>query len=279
MIEIKIRKRALLLFPRCHEFIDRRDDCLLDFPRLLVSLPPVPCASTSGWERIEATEDHGSFNRIYRNAIHEGEWRRDTGSWKKGKGGSRQTESYISTSRIEKRGQATASDVLVSRARQRWPTPKSSPIQPSPPPLPEIVETCKPKVPHVARKFPRGKFLFSLLFGYENGTNRNYKYLGRPPPTSLSNPLSLFTYSYLLARGTDIIQILPSYCIAEFAGKRNRWEIGKTGVSLSRNFWILNYWRDLLIIILLLSMRYLEEASLFVKIIGIVTTILVSMCD
>lgn len=162
MIEIKIRKRALLLFPRCHEFIDRRDDCLLDFPRLLVSLPPVPCASTSGWERIEATEDHGSFNRIYRNAIHEGEWRRDTGSWKKGKGGSRQTESYISTSRIEKRGQATASDVLVSRARQRWPTPKSSPIQPSPPPLPEIVETCKPKVPHVARKFPRGKFLFSL---------------------------------------------------------------------------------------------------------------------
>lgn len=119
-----------------------------------------------------------------------------------GQRGSRQTESYISTSRIEKRGQATASDVLVSRARQRWPTPKSSPIQPpfpSPTPL-EIVETCKPKVPHVARKFPRGKFLFSLLFGYENGTNRNYKYLGRPPP-----PLFLTLFRSLPAVTSSLV--------------------------------------------------------------------------
>lgn len=164
MIEIKIRKRALLLFPRCHEFIDRRDDCLLDFPRLLVSLPPVPCASTSGWERIEATEDHGSFNRIYRNAIHEGEWRRDTGSWKKGKGGSRQTESYISTSRIEKRGQATASDVLVSRARQRWPTPKSSPIQPSSSSPPRLSKRASQKCRTLHVSFREASFssLFSL---------------------------------------------------------------------------------------------------------------------
>lgn len=68
----KLKKSlAPLLFPRCHEFIDRRDDCLLDFPRLLVSSPSPVHRRAAG--RIEATEDHGSFNRIYRNAIHEGE--------------------------------------------------------------------------------------------------------------------------------------------------------------------------------------------------------------
>lgn len=121
---------------------------------------PVPCASTSGWERIEATEDHGSFNRIYRNAIHEGEWRRDAqGRGRRAKGGVVETDRVVHLNVTYREASNGASDVLVPRARQRWPTPKSSPIHS---PL-EIVETCKPKVPHVARKF-RCEASFSSLF-------------------------------------------------------------------------------------------------------------------
>lgn len=109
---------------------------------------------------------------------------------------SRQTESYISTSRIREASNG-ASDVLVPRARQRWPTPKSSPIHSlPPPPLPlEIVETCKPKVPHVARKF-RCEASFSSLFSSAStgtGTNRNYKYLVVPS----SSPLFLTLFRSL----------------------------------------------------------------------------------
>lgn len=107
---------------------------------------------------------------------------------------------------------AAASDVLVSR--RRWPSP-------GPPGRPlEIVETCKPKVPHAARKFPRGKFRLSSLWrALQAPANRNYKYL---PAASLFlapfRSLPTLVASFVAPR-TDIIQILPSYRIIESAGR------------------------------------------------------------
>lgn len=57
--------------------IDCNDNCLQDFPRLLVSRSlPVTFLLSSFHPRMVATENHKSFNRIYRNAIHEKERKR-----------------------------------------------------------------------------------------------------------------------------------------------------------------------------------------------------------